>query len=106
MAKDAYTQAPKSACMIKLLREPQDTRDLILRRGRPEEVLAWPPSELEAMADLYDSFFQEVDHYGAHQGPKLTFDLQKIDPRNSTHQGYIFQQIHHALIEEEERKVA
>ncbi len=106
MAKGAYAQAPKSACMIKLLRDPHDTRDLILRRGRPEEIGAWPPAELEAMAALYDSFFREVDHYGAHQGPKLEFDLRKIDPRNSTHQGYIFQTIHHALLDAERGNAA
>ncbi|MBI2146172.1 deoxynucleoside kinase [Candidatus Woesearchaeota archaeon] len=97
-ARHAYADAPTSDLIIKLYRTPQECRKMILKRGRPQEVAAWPLSELRAMEPLYADFFEDMEQYGSHAGPKIEFNLQELDPKNDIHKGYIFQEIHHALL--------
>src|SRR3989338_4018651 len=103
-AKTAYAPAPKSDVMIKLLRSPRECRKMILKRGRPAEIKAWSRAELEAMEVFYKGLFEDMDKYGSHQGPKMELDLQEWDAKNTTHWGFLFQEILHGLLEWEERK--
>ena len=71
---------------------------MILKRGRPQEVAAWPLSELQAMEPLYADLFEDLEQYGSHAGPKIEFNLRELDPKNDIHKGYVIQEIHHALL--------
>ena len=54
LAQTTYAKGPKSDCMIMLLRNPRQARRMVLDRGRPVEIRAWPESELRAMARFYE----------------------------------------------------
>lgn len=113
LAKQAYTTAPKSDLMIKLIRTPEECREMILRRGRREEIDAWPIEELRAMEIFYHDIFQDMDKYGSHQGPTIDLKLEdldgkkesgKWDAKNTTHWGYLFQEILLSLLERDGKK--
>ena len=104
LAKKAYAAAPQSDLMIKLLRTPQACREMILARGRPQEIAAWPEAELEKMKLLYDDLFHDMRKYGSHDGPTLELDLATFDPKNTIHLGHLWQEMLHSFLEWEERK--
>jgi len=99
LAKETYAKAPKSDVMIKLLRSPRECRKMVLARGRPQEVMAWPLQELEQMQLLYEDLFEDMEQYGSHQGPKIGLNLAEFNPKNTIHQGYLWQEVLHSLIE-------
>src|SRR3989338_3735788 len=108
LAKADYAAAPQSDLMIKLLRSPRECRKMILKRGRPAEIKAWSEPELKAMKVFYDDLFEDMDKYGSHDGPTIKLPLQKLDARansegwnakNTTHWGFLFQEILHSLLE-------
>lgn len=104
LAKEAYAPAPKSDLIIKLLRSPRECRRMILKRGRSVEIRAWPEKELEAMKIFYDDLFSDMDKYGSHNGPKIELDLEEWNAKNTTHWGFLFQEILHRLLERDEKK--
>ncbi len=99
LAKREYAKGPKSDCLIKLTISPEESRRRILQRGRLEETKAWPLEELRAMHTLYSDFFDEVKKLEAHQGPCIDLDLAIWNPDNNIHQGYLFQEMLHGMIE-------
>lgn len=104
LAKQAYATAPKSNLMIKLLRSPEQCREMILRRGRQVEIDAWPIEDLKEMEVLYRDFFEDMEQYKSHDGPTLELDVEYWDAKNTVHWGYLFQEMFHNLLEWEERK--
>ena len=172
LAQRTYAKGPKSDCMVMLMRNPREARKMILARGRPVEVRAWPESELRAMARFYeesgsgamikdlakrlkdgiqisdenavtdleqrvlvaeqklerilqvlddvanrgyplkgrdfreDVFFDLVDALGAHDGAKVRLDMDEIDPKNTIHRGFMYQEMFHGMLEHERVKRA
>jgi len=98
-AVTAYTKAPKSDLMIVLQGSPELSRKRILNRGRPEELAAWPLSELKIMSQLYTNFPNLVPEYGLHQGPIIEFNLNELKIYDRIHNGYMFRKILDALKE-------
>lgn len=98
-AVNAYKTAPKSDLMIVLHGSAKLSRKRILHRGRPEELNAWPLSELETMANLYQQFPKLVPNYGLHNGPIIEFDLNELKIYDRIHNGYMFRKILDALKE-------
>ncbi len=101
LAIQAYQSAPKSDVLIQLFRDAKECRKMILNRGRLPEVKAWPQAELEAMQKLYDDFVQDIQQYGSHHGPTLSINLHHFNPKNTIHQGYLWQEILHGLLDNE-----
>lgn len=104
IAQKTYASAPKSNVMIQLTRPARECRQMILKRGRPEEVGAWPEAELKAMERLYEDHFEEMKQYKSHSGPELKLDMTEFDPRNAFHKGYLWQEVLHSLLEQHEQE--
>ena len=104
LAREAYARAPKSNLFLQLDRDPRQCRKMILIRGRPEEITAWPLSELQAMDKFYQTLFEDMEQYGSHDGPKLKLDMAEVDPSKAVHQGYIFQEMLHNFLEHDHSK--
>lgn len=98
LAIQSYKTAPTSDVMIKLFRSAKECRKMILDRGRLPEVQAWPEAELETMQKLYDDFFEDMQQYGSHHGPTVDINLHNFNPKNTIHQGYLWQEILHGLL--------
>ncbi len=103
LAIQSYQTAPTSDVLIQLLRSPTECRKMILNRGRLPEVKAWPQEELVAMQTLYDDFVQDIKQYGSHNGPAVDINLHQFNPKNTIHQGYLWQEILHGLLEQEKK---
>ncbi len=99
LAKTTYAAVAKSEVMIKLNRPARECRQMILKRGRHEEIRAWPLAEIEQLQKLYEDFFTDMEQYGSHEGPKLEFDLAELNPKDDLHKAYMFQEMLHSLIE-------
>ena len=54
LAQETYANMPKSDCMILILKNPRAARKMILDRGRPQEIAAWPEEELRSMSRFYE----------------------------------------------------
>ncbi|MEK6900875.1 MAG: deoxynucleoside kinase, partial [Nanoarchaeota archaeon] len=54
LAQRTYADMPKSDCMVLILRNPRAARKMILARGRPQEIAAWPEEELRLMSRFYE----------------------------------------------------
>lgn len=105
LAKAAYKDAPASTLMIKLHRPYTRCRQMILQRGRSEEIAAWTEQELQQLEELYNNFLEDMVQYGSHHGPMLEWDLEELQPEHAIHQGFMFQEMHHRLLEwREDRK--
>lgn len=98
-ARRTYVAAPTSDGIIKLYRTAQECRKMILGRGRPQEILAWPLSELNAMERFYAELFEDMEKYGSHKGPKIQINLRMVDPKNTLHRGYLFQEVHQGFLQ-------
>lgn len=99
LAREAYFKGPKSDCLIKLTISAEESRKRILQRDRWQEIKAWPPEELKAMHTLYSDFFEHVEKLGAHRGPMIDLDLAVWDPDKNIHQGHLFQEMLHGMLE-------
>ena len=73
-------------------------------RGRPEEVGAWPEEELQALDRFYQELFTDMEQYDSHHGPKIILPSEEFDPKNTTHQGWLWQEILQGLLERDDLK--
>src|SRR3989338_2968155 len=104
LAIEAYSKAPKSDVFTYLQRSPRECRRNILMRGRPEEVGAWPEEELQALDRFYQELFTDMEQYDSHHGPKIILPSEEFDPKNTTHQGWLWQEILQGLLERDDLK--
>ncbi|GEM_PF-3599209 len=106
LAIEAYSKAPQSDVFIYLQCSPRQCRKNILARGRPAEVRAWPEEGLRALDKFYQELFTDMEQYNSHDGPKITLPSEEFDPKNTTHQGWLWQEILQGLLERDDKKIS
>ncbi len=102
LAITTYSKAPKSDVFIYLQCSPRQCRKNILARGRSAEVRAWPEEGLRALDKFYQELFTDMEQYGSHAGPKITLPAEEFDPKNTTHQAWLWQEVLQGLLERDE----
>lgn len=99
MAVEAYSKAPKSDLLIKVLRPAQQCRQLAIGRGRDAEKAGWRLEDLEHMERLFRDFFRDMEQYQSHKGPKFELDMEKFNLDSEIHRGFLWQEMMFHLME-------
>jgi deoxyadenosine/deoxycytidine kinase len=94
-----YQDVPQANLMVKLMASAAHSRKMVLERGRPEEIFAWPKSELEELAKFYSDLEAQFKTHNLHSGPTVSFDVEEVNIKNAVHQGYVFQEVLLTLLE-------
>tara|TARA_Y100000310_G_scaffold159075_1_gene158535 strand:+ start:9938 stop:11365 length:1428 start_codon:yes stop_codon:yes gene_type:complete len=93
-----YEDVPQADLLVKLMASSQHSRRMVLERGRLEEMRAWPEAELAELAKFYEDIEDQFSKHNLHNGPSVSFNVEKINIKNAVHQGFVFQEILLALL--------
>ncbi len=96
--KQVNMTLPSADLMIILKGNAKLAWSRIQQRGREMETEGgWSLSDIRNLNEWYQTYHNDVLHYGFHKGPILEIDVEKVDLTNRIHCGYIFEQIYDML---------